>query len=78
MEEITGFPHLYVIQQHQKDNNKKKHLEMVLDFMSAARSLILLLLAAGWQNAVAQDISKFKILSDSAYQTTTEYQEGNK
>ena len=51
---------------------------MVLDFMSAARSLILLLLAAGWQNAVAQDISKFKILSDSAYQTTTEYQEGNK
>ena len=40
--------------------------------------LILLLFVAGWQTAGAQDISKFKVLSDSAYQTTTEYQAGNK
>ncbi len=38
---------------------------------------VLLLLYAGWQSALAQDVSKFKVLSDSAYQTT-EYQSGNK
>jgi hypothetical protein len=40
--------------------------------------LILLLLVAGLQTAGAQDISKFIVLSDSAYQTTAEYQDGNK
>ena len=38
----------------------------------------LLLLFSGCLIAGAQDISKFKVLSDSAYQTTTEYQVSNK
>ncbi len=38
----------------------------------------LLLIVAGWQNITAQDVSKFKVLSDSAYLSKTEYQTGNK
>ena len=38
----------------------------------------LLLLIGGCLTSQAQDVSKFKELNDSAYQTTTEYQAGNK
>ncbi len=38
---------------------------------------VLLLLCAGWQSTLGQDVSKFKVLNDSAYHTT-EYQSGNK
>lgn len=38
----------------------------------------LLLLVAGWQTTKAQDPSQFKVLSDSAYQASGEYQAGNK
>lgn len=38
----------------------------------------LLILFAGWQTIQAQDVSKFKVLSDSAYQSTAEYQAANK
>lgn len=38
----------------------------------------LLLLTAGWQAAQAQNLSMYKTLRDSAYQTTAEYQTGNK
>ena len=41
------------------------------------RLYLLLLLIAGWKFAQAQDLSRFKVLSDSAYQTT-DYQTGNK
>ena len=37
----------------------------------------LLLLIGGCLTMQAQDVSKFKTLNDSAYQTTTEYQAGN-
>ncbi|MBR5170894.1 MAG: hypothetical protein IKW85_10055 [Muribaculaceae bacterium] len=39
---------------------------------------VLFLLFVGWQATMAQDVSKFKVLSDSAYQTEPEYQSGNK
>ena len=38
----------------------------------------LLLFFVGWQITHAQDPNQFKTLEDSAYQTTTEYQTGNK
>lgn len=38
----------------------------------------LLLLMGGWQTTQAQDMSQFKTLIDSAYQTTAEYLAGNK
>ena len=38
----------------------------------------LLLLVAGWQTTKAQDPSQFKVLGDSAYQASGEYQAGNK
>ena len=38
----------------------------------------LLFLVAVWQTTQAQDMSMYKALKDSAYQTTTEYQAGNK
>ena len=38
----------------------------------------LLLLIAGWQTTQAQNLSMYKALVDSAYQTTAEYQTGNK
>jgi hypothetical protein len=40
--------------------------------------LALLLLAAGWQISQTQDVSWFKALDDSAYQTIPEYLAGNK
>ena len=40
--------------------------------------LALLLLAAGWQISQTQDVSWFKALDDTAYQTIPEYQAGNK
>ena len=40
---------------------------------------VLILLIAGWQaTAQAQDWSQYKALNDSAYQTTADYQAGNK
>ena len=39
---------------------------------------IFIILIAGWQWSVAQDVSKFKILNDSAYQSSNEYLSGNK
>ena len=39
---------------------------------------ILLLFFAGWQTTQAQNLSMYKALNDSAYQTTTAYQTGNK
>ena len=42
------------------------------------RFFTLLLLVAGWLTTQAQDFSKFKVLSDSLYQTTVEYQSANK
>lgn len=39
---------------------------------------ILLFLIAGWQLSMAQDVSKFKVLDDSAYQSSNEYVSGNK
>ena len=36
------------------------------------------LLIGGCLTTQAQDVSKFKALDDSAYQTTAEYQAGNK
>lgn len=39
---------------------------------------VLFLLFAGLQAMMAQDVSKFKVLNDSAYQTEPEYQSGNK
>ena len=39
---------------------------------------VLLILFAGLQTIQAQDVSKFKVLSDSAYQTMVEYQAANK
>ena len=38
----------------------------------------LFLLIGGCLTTQAQDVSKFKALDDSAYQTTAEYQAGNK
>lgn len=40
--------------------------------------LALLLLFAGWQATQAQNMSMYKALNDSAYQTTADYQTGNK
>jgi C-terminal processing protease CtpA/Prc len=40
--------------------------------------VVLILLIAGWQTIQAQNVSQFKILKDSAYQTTADYQAGNK
>lgn len=37
-----------------------------------------LFLVAAWQMALAQNVGMFKLLSDSAYQTKSEYQTGNK
>ena len=39
---------------------------------------IFIILIAGWQWSMAQDVSKFKILNDSAYQFSNEYLSGNK
>lgn len=39
---------------------------------------IFIILFAGWQWSMAQDVSKFKILNDSAYQFSNEYLSGNK
>ena len=39
---------------------------------------IFIILIAGWQWSMAQDVSKFKILNDSAYQSSNEYLSGNK
>jgi hypothetical protein len=41
------------------------------------RLYLLLLLIAGWKFAQAQDLSRFKVLSDSVYQTMAEYETGN-
>ena len=40
--------------------------------------LALLFLVAGWQATQAQNMSMYKALNDSAYQTTADYQTGNK
>lgn len=40
--------------------------------------IVLFLLFAGLQATMAQDVSKYKALDDSAYQTVPEYQSGNK
>ena len=40
--------------------------------------ITLLLLIAGWQTVVAQDVNMFKCLNDSAYLGTADYQAGNK
>jgi len=40
--------------------------------------LVLLLLIAGWQTTQAQNMRMYKALNDSAYQTTADYQAGNK
>ena len=40
--------------------------------------ITLLLFFAGWQVTQAQNLSMYKVLNDSAYQTITEYQAGNK
>ncbi len=40
--------------------------------------IVLLVLFAGLQATMAQDVSKYKALDDSAYQTLVEYQSGNK
>ena len=40
--------------------------------------LALLFLVAGWQATQAQNMSMYKALNDSAYQTTADYQAGNK
>ena len=40
--------------------------------------LALLLLFAGWQATQAQNMSMYKALNDSAYQTTADYKAGNK
>lgn len=40
--------------------------------------LALLLLVAGWQATQAQNMSMYKALNDSAYQTAADYQAGNK
>ncbi|MBQ3363590.1 MAG: hypothetical protein IJG42_06565 [Muribaculaceae bacterium] len=40
--------------------------------------IVLLVLFAGLQATMAQDVSKYKALDDSAYQTVPEYQLGNK
>ena len=39
---------------------------------------IFIILIAGWQWSTAQDVSKFKILNDSAYKSSNEYLSGNK
>ena len=39
---------------------------------------IFIILMVGWQWSIAQDVSKFKILNDSAYQSSNEYLSGNK
>ena len=39
---------------------------------------IFIILIVGWQWSMAQDVSKFKILNDSAYQSSNEYLSGNK
>ena len=39
---------------------------------------IFLVFVAGWQWSMAQDVSKFKMLDDSAYQSDNEYLSGNK
>ena len=39
---------------------------------------VLFLLFAGLQAMMAQDVSQYKALDDSAYQTVPEYQSGNK
>ena len=38
----------------------------------------LLLLVTGWQATQAQNMSMYKALNDSAYQTAADYQAGNK
>ena len=38
----------------------------------------LMVLMAGWQATEAQNLSMYKVLKDSAYQTTVEYLSGNK
>ena len=39
---------------------------------------IFIILMVGWQWSMAQDVSRFKILNDSAYQSSNEYLSGNK
>ena len=39
---------------------------------------IFIILIVGWQWSMAQDVSKFKILNDSAYRSSNEYLLGNK
>ncbi len=39
---------------------------------------LFLILVTSWQWSMAQDVSKFKILDDSAYQSNNEYLSGNK
>ena len=39
---------------------------------------IFIILMVGWQWSMAQDVSKFKILNDSAYQSSNKYLSGNK
>ena len=56
--------------QRQKITKMKKEMMNLL--------CTLLLLIGGCLTTQAQDVSKFKALNDSAYQTTAEYQTGNK
>ena len=46
--------------------------------MKKHSSYLFLILVTSWQWSMAQDVSKFKILDDSAYQSNNEYQSCNK
>ena len=70
------FALFYVIDTRRKKSGKKDDSSEGIVY--GLCMVILLLLVAGWQTAGAQDMSKFKVLSDSAYQTMAEYQAGNK
>jgi len=51
-------------------------MKQICDFMKAP--FILLILIAGWQTTVAQNLSMYKALNDSVYLSTTDYQAANK
>ncbi len=46
--------------------------------MKKHSSYLFLILVTSWQWSMAQDVSKFKILDDSAYQSNNEYLSGKK
>lgn len=51
---------------------------MVTDIMKMHSFYLFLILVTSWRWSMAQDVSKFKILDDSAYQSNIEYLSGNK